>query len=571
MAGPRTFSTCASNKSISAKRHLVQEYAGTHRTLILALPQKAHTMNATPRSQPTIEDLELLAQVSQLLNETDLDQVLSRVIGLAAQAVGATKASLFLHEGGQVDWNHVFTMRDMTASESVRVVSRVLHEGFAGWVYRNKQGDIIYDTQRDDRWIVFPNDHTTVRSALCVPFISDDHVMAVVTFVHDQPEHFTPYHLRFMTIIANQATIAIRNAQSMANLSAQRRQLQSTLDSIADALFVLDEQGHIILVNPTALAVLGERSGAFVVGYHLNRYIKEDDGLLLPILDIIQQPNEQSMWRLDVHSDRQGLDYQVTMSHWEEPLRGIRGYVIVMHDVTTLRDLHRFKDEMLHIASHDLRSPLSVVTGYVNMISLDTPDEQSPVHEYVDIIKRNCERMSGLIDDILRVERIKSSPLELYAETDIEALVKVVLVNTRPSAESKGQRFESQVNLGGVPHIVADPVLIRQAMENLVSNAIKYTPEGGIVRVYAGYDERRFTFIVQDSGIGIAPEHQPYIWEAFYRVPQAVAKEKGHGLGLSLVRNVIARHNGEVTLQSKLGKGSRFGFWLPLDGLPSGG
>ncbi|MCS6834933.1 MAG: ATP-binding protein [Anaerolineae bacterium] len=520
-------------------------------------------MDANPRLQPTIEDLELLARVSQLLNEVDLDKVLSQVIGLAAQAVGATKASLFLHEGGQVDWNHVFTMRDLSASESVRVVSRVLHEGFAGWVYRNKKGDIIYDTQQDARWIVFPNDKTPVRSALCVPFISDDHVLAVVTFVHDQPRHFTPYHLRFMTIIANQATIAIRNAQSVTNLSAQRRQLQSTLDSIADALFVLDELGHIIHVNPTAVALLGERHSAQVVGYHLSRYLGEDS-LLRPVLEIIEQRSDESMWRLDTRSDRQGRDYQVTMSQWEEPLRGIRGYVVVMHDVTTLRDLHRFKDEMLHIASHDLRSPLSVVTGYVNMIALDTPDPNSPVHEYVDIIKRNCERMSGLIDDILRVERIKSSPLELHAETDIEALVKVVLVNMRPSAESKKQRFEAQINLSGVPHLVADPVLIRQAMENLVGNAIKYTPEGGLVRVYAGYDDRRFTFVVQDSGIGIAPEHQPYVWEAFYRVPQSVAKEKGHGLGLSLVRNVIARHNGEVTLQSSVGKGSRFGFWLPL-------
>lgn len=519
-------------------------------------------MDANLRSQPTIEDLELLAQVSQLLNEVDLDKVLNQVIDLAAQAVGATKVSLFLHADGQVDWNHVFTMRDLSASESIKVVSRVLYEGFAGWVYRNKRGDVIYDTEQDPRWIIFPDDNTVARSALCVPFISDDQVLAVATFVHDQPQHFTPYHLRFMTIIANQATIAIRNAQSVTNLSAQRRQLQSTLDSIADALFVLDEQGHIIHLNPTAVALLGERHSAQAIGYHLSRYLREDS-LLQPILDIIEKRSSQSMWLLNARSDRRGRDYQVTMSHWEEPLRGIRGYVVVMHDVTTLRDLHRFKDEMLRIASHDLRSPLSVVTGYVNMIALDTPDPHSPVHEYVDIIKRNCERMSNLIDDILRVERIKSSPLELYAETDVEALVKVVLVNLRPAAESKGQRFEAYVNLSGVPRIVADPVLIRQAMENLVSNAIKYTPEGGTVRVYAGHDERRFTFAVQDSGVGIAPEHQPYVWEAFYRVPQSVAKEKGHGLGLSLVRNVIARHNGEVTLQSSVARAAASAFGCP--------
>lgn len=523
------------------------------------------------KNQPTFEDLELLAQVSQLLTEVDLDKVLNRVISLAAEAVGAPKASLFLHEGEQVDWGHVFTMRRMSMTESVKVISKVLNDGFAGWVYRNKRGDIISDTLNDERWIVFPDDKVPVRSALCVPFLHNERVLAVVTLVHPEPHYFNQYHLRFMSIIANQATIAIRNAQLVTNLSAQRRQLQATLESIADTLFVLDEGGYIIMANPPALALIDAKETADVIGYHLGSYAERDSALepLLSILNEMPNIRERTSWALDAHSDRHGRDYQVTMSLWREPLRGIQGFVIVMHDITTLRDLHRFKDEMLRIASHDLRSPLSIVTGYVNMIALDTPDAASPVHEYVDIIKRNCERMSNLIDDILRVERVRNSPLELHAETDVEALVKVVLVNMRPSAEVKKQRFEAALNLVEMPRIVADPVLLRQAMENLVSNAIKYTPEGGIIKVSAHYDAERFFFYVQDSGIGIPPEHLPYVWEAFYRVPQSVAREKGHGLGLSLVRNVIARHGGEVMLQSKLGKGSRFGFWLPLHHQPN--
>src|SRR5690349_12837004 len=107
------------------------------------------------KEHPSFEDLEVLAEVSQLLTVVDLDRVIHEVIGLASRAVGAQKTSLFLHEDQQVDWNHLITMRNLSPDQSVKVVGRVLEEGFAGWVHRNRRGDIIQDTQDDARWIVF--------------------------------------------------------------------------------------------------------------------------------------------------------------------------------------------------------------------------------------------------------------------------------------------------------------------------------------------------------------------------------------------------------------------------------
>lgn len=219
---------------------------------------------------------------------------------------------------------------------------------------------------------------------------------------------------------------------------------------------------------------------------------------------------------------------------------------------------------MLRVASHDLRSPLSLIVGYIDLIGLDLP-EDSPLQQYLDVVRRSTERMNTLLDDLLRVERVRNSPLELQEEIDVAKLVRVVLVNMRPSAEAKKQRLNSDVQLDNAPKFIADAVLIRQSMENLISNAIKYTPEGGEISVKAYIENERFYFTVTDTGIGIPQEHLSHIFESFYRVPhETTSAEKGTGLGLSLVKNVIERHDGEVWVTSEVGQGSTFGFWLPL-------
>jgi len=513
--------------------------------------------------QPTLEDFKLLAEVSQLLTLLDLEHVLQKVMKLVADAVGANRVSLFLHEDDRVDWEHIFTMRDLPPDESVRVVKKVLDEGFAGWVYRHRRGDIILDTEQDDRWIVFPNDTLVARSAMCVPFLYNDRVIAVVTLIHAEPNHFSNYHLRLMTIIANQATIAIRNAQLFNRMRQQQRQLETILQSISDVLLVLNQNGEAILLNNAALDLLGYQRQARVMNRHISHFATLDT-VFKPIQEIIGAALHQNQnWSFESRSEKHGLDFQVRMSIWRDEVFGVMGYVIVMHDITTLRDLHRFKDQMLRVATHDLRSPLALIAGYADMISLDTPDGESPIHEYVDVIKVSTEKMGTLVEDLLRVERIRTTPLELHEQTDLASLVKVVLVNMRPAAKAKSIHLSSELRLEGLPRFVVDPVLIRQSMENFINNAIKYTDEGGTIRILAYYEANRFHFVVEDNGLGIAAEHLPYVFESFYRVKSIANTQKGSGLGLSLVKNVIRRHYGDVWVKSEEGVGSQFGFWLP--------
>ncbi len=530
-----------------------------------------YSMMSESIQRPSLEDFELLAEVSQMLTVLDQDRVLERVIELMGKAVGSEQVSLILHPEYVEDWRQIFvrnlslsTPPDLKQERSIHFARRVLDKGLAGWVFRNKQGAIIADTTQDERWFIFPDSNSQARSALCIPFLYNDEVLAVLTILHPTPGHFTDYHLRLVTIIANQATVAVRNAQLFNRMLQQQQQLETILHTIPDYLLVLDEAGKIVLVNDTTARLMNGEQGGSLIGQPLANYLHLDT-MFSGVLEILENPVQNGQtWSFETRSERQRRDFLVTVSAWEHPSGDTAGYIVILRDITTMRDLNRFKDEMLKMASHDLRSPLALIVGYCSLIALDTP-EDSPTQEYLNAIQRATERMQGLLDDLLRVEQIRKSPLELHQQVDFSELIETAVDHMRPVAAQKHHELDMDVWLDDVPAVTINPVLIREAMENLIGNALKYTPEGGRVTISAFAQDGCLNFSVEDNGIGIPKEHLPRIFETFYRAKQAGSEGiEGRGLGLSLVKTIIERHQGEVWVESDQGKGSRFGFWIPL-------
>ena len=513
--------------------------------------------------QPSLVDLDLLAEVSELLTVIDLDHVLERVIELTARSVEASKASLFLHHEHSDEWQRLLITRDLDPQESARVVQSVLDTGLAGWVMRERRGAIVYDTETDERWHVFEDDTNAVRSAICLPLIQHGEVLAVITLVHPEPEHFTEQHLRLLNIVANQAAVAIRNAQLFHRMQAQQRQLEATLHAIPDLLIVVDDEGLILVANDAAADFIGGVSRQELVGRPLTSILHVDSALSR-LGDILTDPSRtESTWTFEARSDRKRQDCVVTASRWGNQSGGAGGHVIVMHDVTTMRDLDRFKSEMLKMASHDLRSPLALIVGYCELIRFDT-EPASAQNEYLDVITRSTRRMSTLLDDLLKVEEIRTSPAEMQKPTDFGELVNGVVDNLQMLAGQKAQVVTLDLRLDGLPPITIDPVLIREAMDNLTTNASKYTADGGHIEVQSYYDNYRLHFVVDDDGVGISPDDLPRIFEWGFRAKRHVEDSvDGKGLGLSMVKTVLERHGGEVWVESQEGVGSRFGFWLP--------
>jgi PAS domain S-box-containing protein len=519
-----------------------------------------------------MDDLELLAEVSQMLTLLDANQVFEKVIDLTARAVGGSKATLFLqrqHSG----WERILGPADERRERSLHVVKSVLENGLAGWVLRNREAAVVQDTQTDERWHVLPGDDNPVRSAVCVPMMYDDQMLGVLTLDHPEPNHFTERDLRLLTIVANQASAAVRNALLVGQIQDQSYQLAAVLHALPDVLLVLDDSGCILLTNDSAAGLFGGLTPGELIDRQLSEFAAQEPALA-SIQAILDSPDrEQQQWIFETRSERTRQDFLVTMSVWHStsaaPKNSIgngslAGYVIILHDITTLRDLNRFKDVMLKIVSHDLRSPLALIVGYCDIIEMDVPPE-SPVHEYLDIVRKATERMTGLLDGLLRVEAIRKSAQELVENIDFRVLVEMVMDDGRTMASQKDLKLAMDVHLHDVPQITAQPMLLREAMTNLVSNAIKYTRSGGQILVQAYYESDKIHFVVEDNGIGIAADEVSRVFDPLYRAKRKDGERiEGKGLGLSLVKSIIERHHGEVWVESEEDKGSRFGFWLPL-------
>lgn len=520
----------------------------------------------TEKQHPTFEDLELLVEVSQLLTLNDLNDVMEEVMRLSASAVGAAKASLFLHNGNEVDWNYVFTARNLQGADSIRVVSTVLDEGLAGWVIRNQKPAIVTDTETDDRWHIFPDDTSNARSAMCVPLMYQDEVVAVLTVHHGEKNHFNAYHLRLLTIIANQAMVAVRNSQLFQRLQEKQQQLEAVLQSVPDVLLVMDDKGELIVVNDGGTKLLGLGAAADAAGQPLSHFRHLD--IVDELLDRITNQDNTLLDELDIGFEARSFqyerDYVVHVSGWTEPHGSRCGGVVIMHDVTTLRDLFRFKDEMLRIVSHDLRSPLSIISGYADMMEYDLPPD-SQLMDFTEAIRRSVERMNNLLEDLLKVRQIDEKGLHLESDTVLIDLVRPIYQGVLLEANQKQQHVETDFQLDETVLGTVDTTLLRQAMENLASNAVKYTPEGGHIVLRARVDEKRFYYEVEDDGIGIPEDSLPHLFESFYRVnPTRDTTISGAGLGLSLVKSIVERHQGQVWVESEEGVGSTFGLWVPI-------
>jgi signal transduction histidine kinase len=227
-----------------------------------------------------------------------------------------------------------------------------------------------------------------------------------------------------------------------------------------------------------------------------------------------------------------------------------------------LREADRLKDEFVALISHDLRTPLTSITGYVELALED--DLSDEVRGFLGVVARNAERLLALVNDLLFVARLQAGEMSLErAEVDLADIVRDAVHALEPRAAAKGITLTWAVD--SVPALRADGGRVLQVLDNLVSNAVKFTPEGGSVDVSVGRGSGCVAIEVTDSGIGIAPEDQRRLFERFYRADDAVERQvPGTGLGLYISRAIAEAHEGRLTVRSELGQGSTFRLELPL-------
>jgi len=238
------------------------------------------------------------------------------------------------------------------------------------------------------------------------------------------------------------------------------------------------------------------------------------------------------------------------------------GLVAVMQDISYLKELDRMKSEFVSTVSHDLRSPLTTIKGYASLVSMagSLNDQQK---EFVDRIQQSADTIAELIADLLDLGRIETEARAEVDFCDLSAIVNKSLETLRDHAKLKRQTIEQKIP-ANLPKILGSQVRLTQALGNLISNAIKYTPEEGKITISAIEDDGYVFVQVKDTGIGIPAADLPYIFDKFYRVKNEDTDGiPGSGLGLSLVKSIIEKHQGRIWVESQRGMGSTFMVLLP--------
>jgi signal transduction histidine kinase len=228
-----------------------------------------------------------------------------------------------------------------------------------------------------------------------------------------------------------------------------------------------------------------------------------------------------------------------------------------------LRELDEMKDEFIGLVSHELRTPLTSIIGYVKLLRDKRISEQN-ADQYADVIQRNSQRLLRLVEDLLFLSQNHPGkmPLELRS-ADLGQIAARAVEEMRPEARRKN--IDLALSATAAPCLPVDATRIAQVLGNLISNAVKFTPEGGMVQVGLGTEGDQAVLAVADTGVGIPAADRERIFDRFFR--SAIATRQaipGTGLGLAIARDIVAAHDGTITVESDEGRGSTFKIWLPL-------
>jgi two-component system NtrC family sensor kinase len=240
------------------------------------------------------------------------------------------------------------------------------------------------------------------------------------------------------------------------------------------------------------------------------------------------------------------------------------GICVTMHDVTNLKELDRIKSDFVNTVSHDLRSPLTAILGYVDLITRVGPNNPKQ-DEFIKREQVRVRNITSLINDLLELGRIESG---FDARKDFVSL-PVIIQYSMDSFGSSIMEKKLKIDLDvaeEVEKVFGDFTRLRQLVDNLLGNAIRYTPIEGEIRISLRSHNNQVIFQVQDTGPGIPPQDQPYIFDKFYRGSNVEKRIPGSGLGLAIVKSIVGNHQGRVWVESTLGQGSTFTVVLPTAG-----
>lgn len=362
-----------------------------------------------------------------------------------------------------------------------------------------------------------------------------------------------------LTALGQQMKETVRNFENQfSEMKNEKNRFLTILDGMVEGVLVTNARGEIELVNPALHAIFnldGECRGQTILECLRHAEIHEATQQVLA-------GGEAQEREIDLYI---GSKERHLIVH-TAPLQGVaevNGSVSVFYDVTKIRNLENMRKEFVANVSHELKTPLTSILGYAETLRKGALEDPSLSKRFTEKIERNAQQLRELVEDILKLSEIEAGRMELRLQP-LSLAVALDEIHSHFEETLQTRKIEFQKKVDTQLMIQADPQALRQILDNLVDNAIKYTPAGGCVTVSANQEDNGIKILVTDTGVGIPEKDLSHVFERFYRVDKARSREVGGtGLGLSIVKHLVQAHGGEVGVASEVGKGSQFHFTIP--------
>ena len=378
---------------------------------------------------------------------------------------------------------------------------------------------------------------------------------------------------RVLQSFADQAAIAVHNARLYEEVSREQKRLASILDHSADGVMILDAQRVIQSFNKALSRICG-LAAAQAIGQPYDNvvsWVSRPQGIDLAEAmqsGWPQSGHELGTGTLDVEGDLERPDgTRIGVGITYAPLLDAEGrllnVIVNVRDITHFREAQEMKSTFISVISHELKTPVALIKGYAGTLRREDANwDKAVVQESLAVIEEEADRLTGLIENLLAASKFQAEGMRLkYEDVSLQALAKAAV--TRLKTQTEKHHFVVDF-APGFPIIPGDSQRLRQVLDNLINNAVKYSPGGKEVRISGTYTEDMVTVSVHDQGVGLPEDEWDRIFERFYRVDDALSrKTQGTGLGLYLARGVIEAHGGRIGVHSTPGKGSTFFFTLP--------
>jgi signal transduction histidine kinase len=503
-----------------------------------------------------VRQRDYLLEIARLLTqELDLEKLMARILRVSVEMLAGQAGLIALKQpdGWRVSAAHGIApaflsyLTPLLAEEKVRELDvRELNRMLKELTYTASMG---------------------ILNGTGLPLSAHGQVIGVIFIFRNYADLFTPNDKTLLQSFADQAAIAVFNAQLYGQVSYEKQRLDALLDSAADGILILDSNFNIERCNGAFEKLFGQTRDEIVEKNHAEviRWKNEPQGRTLEESVVHGWPlTPNATLYVEGDIERQlppPLPVAITYAPLLSEEKKLRNVIVSVRDITHFRTADEIKATFISIVSHELRTPVALIKGYASTLRRDDAKwDKNTISDSLQVIEEEADRLSKMIDDLLDASRLQAGGLSLN-RADVALPNLALRVSERFASQAPKHKIVTEFP-ENFPIILGDENRLEQVLSNLVSNSLKYAPKGEI-KISGSIRPEQVVLCVSDEGPGIEAKDMPHIFDRFYRSTNAVKHTKGAGLGLYLTRAIVEGHGGRIWADPQPGAGARICFSLP--------